>query len=100
MLVSATVGTNPAAQLLCTSISQSGMFMQTPAPPAKDTMVGVRVELPYGTVVLRGVVRRVITDGVPDRRGFAIEIADIAEGAEAWSGLVRSARVRAPSHGD
>jgi hypothetical protein len=103
LMVSVTVEGGPAQQLLCTSISQTGMFIQIAAPPGKGAAIGVHLVLPYGAVTLRGVVRRSVMQqgqGEAEAPGFGIEIAEVTEGAEAWAGLVRTARMRAPTKVD
>ena len=97
--VEVTIGFGAKAMLQATSVSQSGLFLKSDAPPDIGDRVGLFIDLPYATVRLVSTVRRVVsTPGgtLGDVRGFAVQIDRIDEGEEAWTGLVRTARMRAP----
>ena len=95
----ATIGFGNKQVLQASSVSQTGIFLRSDDPPDLGDRVGVFIDLPYATVRLTATVRRVVrTPGGPvgDVRGFAVQIDRIDEGEQAWAGLVRTARMRAP----
>ena len=94
-----TIGFAAPAMLQATSVSQTGLFLRSDNSPDLGDRVGVFIDLPYATVRLTATVRRVVsTPGGPvgDVKGFAVQIDRIDEGEQAWTGLVRTARMRAP----
>lgn len=98
--VEATIGFAAPMKLLVVSVSQTGIFFKTDAPPAIGDRIAVFVNLPYATVRLTSTVKRVVDAPAPgEERGFAVQIDRIDEGEQAWSGLVRTARMRAPKPG-
>ena len=97
--VEVTIGFGAKVMLQATSVSQSGVFLRSDAPPDIGDRVGLFIDLPYATVRLVATVRRVVSSPggiLGDVRGFAVQIDRIDEGEQAWTGLVRTAKLRAP----
>src|SRR4051812_422542 len=93
--VDAVFGFGAPVQLLATSVSQGGIFFEKEDPPAIGDRITVRIALPYATVRLAATVKRVVA-AAGTQPGFAVQIDRFDEGEEAFTSLVRTARMRAP----
>jgi hypothetical protein len=89
--VEAVFGFGAPTALQATSVSQSGIFLIGDQVPSLGDRVTIRIDLPYASVKLIATVKR-----IAEFQGFAVQIDRFDEGEEAWTGLVRTARMRAP----
>src|SRR5207237_5422947 len=91
----AVFGFGAPTPMLATSVSQGGIFLRSDDLPKLGDKVSIRIDLPYATVKLAGTVRRLVPAPGAEA-GFAVQIDRFDEGEEAWSSLVRTARMRTP----